>query len=351
MTTASSEQSDRNGAGRVLVLATMVNRLETLQKGLEGIGWQVDSTGQPQEALDLLKARPFAAVVCDEYLRGASPAGFLAWTRRLAPEAAFYLVCINCADMSFLGSHEPDGVIEFPPTPESLPRPHPEARRSRSSESSHEVPLEGNTSLVPLVDLIEMLGVIGRSAVISLDGGDRGRVVMNGGALVHAEAKTETGSSVSGIAALARLMVMSDLDYRVTGYAPPARRTIHLSTTNALAEAARMHDERSRNQELFAQIERACPQLESIAIGYALSQQPAQGSGTASTEVFEAAQNLLERSATVLGKTQRLAAETHDHAYAVLVFGDDNLIAATAEPGHAAELLSAMVAAVASREA
>ena len=74
---------------KALVIATIYNRLKTLEKSLAEVGWQVNSFQNPREALESLREVHYSAVFCDELVRGASVGGFLAWTRRLSPDLPF----------------------------------------------------------------------------------------------------------------------------------------------------------------------------------------------------------------------------------------------------------------------
>lgn len=338
------------GSGRALVLATLVNRLDILQDVLENAGWDIETCRSPSEALAALRERPFAAVFCDEYLRGASPSGVLAWTRRAAPQASFYLVCMNCVDQAFAGQHRPDELVQFPPTVDSVPKPRAPTETRAAGEASRDVPMEGNTALVPLVDLLEMLGVIGRSAVVALEGGTHGAVYLREGAIVHAMYTAAGGDEIRGLPALAELLALAETDFAVRSFTPPPQRTIHLSTANAITEAARIFDVRNRNRAVCDAIEAAFPQVGAMAIGYALSQQPAYQVGAEADEIFAKGQSLLKRSTEVLGRTLRLSTDTGDAAYAMIRFGDDNLAVATGPAGSGSALLAAMADALRASE-
>lgn len=349
----SSEPSDAaptSGTGRALVLATLVNRLDILGDVLHRVGWEVETCRSPHEALDALRGHAFDAVFCDEYLRGASPSGVLAWTHRLAPHARFYLIAMSGTEHAFAGRHRPHDVVAFPPSEDSVPKPHGHTQARPRTESASHVPLEGNTGLVPLVDLIEMLGVIGRSAIVSVGSAagrsGRGRVYLRDGGVVHADFATPDGEQAVGLPALAELMMVGDVDFAVLPFAAPARRTVHLSTPNAVTEAARMHDVQNRDRGMFAAVGAGCPDVSAIAVGYALAQQPATSQGTGGVALFATAQGLLKRSQELVGRTTRLAVEGDDGAYALARFGDDNLIVARAPRGHAGALLAGLETAI-----
>jgi hypothetical protein len=75
-----------------VLIATMQHRRSALEQALTRVGWQLAVHHDVAAALAHLRTKPYAAVFCDEHLRGASANGFLAWSRRLAPEVPFYVV-------------------------------------------------------------------------------------------------------------------------------------------------------------------------------------------------------------------------------------------------------------------
>lgn len=353
---------------RALILASLYNRLGSIEAALQRRGWDTDACQEPRSALEKLRSGGYAAVFCDEFLKGASPSGFLAWSRRLAPRRPFYLFCMDAAKVTFAGRYRPDRLLAFPPDPASLPAP---SHLSDPGIDSHggQVPLEGNTALVPLTDLIEMLGLAGQSAVIALDGGQRGTLHLQRGALVSAvshpvpaapallwqdaaadgsapppdPAPASGSGSTVGVRALAELVTDEGVDYQVLPFEPPPRKTIHLPTATAVTEAMRLVDEQARDRDLLDRVRRAFPAVEAAAVGYVLAQAPNLAFGPGSDELFALATGLLERNRDALGKLTHLSLEADLGAVALLRYGESNLLIARAPRGKSMVLLGTLV--------
>ncbi len=321
-----------------LLFATLYNRLGTIQEALEGAGWEVLACQKPDEALEHLQHTPIAAVFCDEYLRGASPAGFLAWSRRVAPELPFYLFAMNADSARITGPHAADEVLPFPPRAGTLPRPGA-AAGTKAVDAG--VPLQGRRDLLPLTSLLDMMGIARQSGVIHLEGERAGIVALDHGVLQHVE--TDTGHT--GIRALAELIAVEDGSFRVDPYRPPKRRTLATPVATALTEATKLLDEVARDRVLLDAVLRTFPDVRGVATGYPLGQAAGVGRGDAAT-AFELARRLLEANRGVLGKITHLCAESEDGAVAVVAYGEGNLLAATAAPGKSLRLLAALAQAV-----
>ena len=328
-----------------LVVASLNNRLQAITEVLEDVGWTIRPFQQVGEALDALRNDTFEAVFCDEYLRGASSTGFLAWSRRLVPDVPFHLFCVDDGPKVFTGKNRPDSLLIFPPISADVPLPKVMHDHKPVRESARDLALEGNTSITPLSDLIEMMGVASQSANITLEGGHIGTIHLEKGTLVHAINKQ---SGNQGIRALSELLVVPSTDFEVRPYTLPRRKTIHLPTTSAVTEAARLNDERSRDEVLVQSVQQACPTCDSIAIGYSLSQAPSFATGE-SAEVFTIAKGLLEQNRDLLGKITHLSVENDRYGYALIVFGEGNLLAGRVPQGKSLVLLAAMAKAVRAR--
>lgn len=328
-----------------LVVASLYNRMQTITAALEDVGWTIKAYQQVGEALEALRSESFEAVFCDEYLRGASPTGFLAWSRRLVPDTPFHLFCVDEKPKNFGGRNRPDSLLAFPPVAATVPLPERKHDPKPVRESARDLPLQGNTSITPLGDLLEMMGVASQSATITLEGGRSGSIHIEQGTLMHA---VHHHSGNQGIRALSELLELSSVDFEVRPFSPPRRKTIHLPTTSAITEAARLHDERRRDQTLVQSVQQGCPSCDSVAIGYPLAQTPSFAVGDGD-EVFAVAKGLLEQNRELLGRITHLSLENDRHGYALLVFGEGNLLAGRVPPGKSLVLLAAMAKAVRGR--
>jgi hypothetical protein len=275
-----------------LVVASLNNRLQAITEVLENVGWTIRPFQQVGEALEALRNDTFEAVFCDEYLRGASSTGFLAWSRRLVPDVPFHLFCVDDGPKVFTGRNRPDSLLIFPPITADVPLPN----------------------------------------------------VMHS----HKPVRESARDLNQGIRALAELLVLPSTDFEVRPFTLPRRKTIHLPTTSAVTEAARLNDERSRDEVLVRSVQEACPSCDSIVIGYSLSQAPSFATGERS-EVFTIAKGLLEQNRDLLGKITHLSVENDGHGYALLVFGEGNLLAGRVPQGKSLVLLAAMAKAVRAR--
>lgn len=331
-------------ASTALLISGMYSRLKLIQTALAEVGWQVETFQNPQDALDSLKSSEYGAVYCDEQLRGASAGGLLIWTRRLAPDMPFYLFS-DSSDLSRLRlPSEPTGVLSYPPEVKHLPRPEgtpvPEVNAQTGS-----TPLSGNTSLIALSDILDMMGVAGQSSLINLDFGDKGQIYVNKGVLEHAVSKSD-GQVVNGLPALATLILLEDCNFQVEPYVAPKRNTVNLPASNAMTEAARLADEQMRYQNLMKVVRKACPKVTAIATGYPLSSTPSQSIGDAQP-LFERAKVLLDTNREALGtKVTEFCVATEAVAFALVTFGEGNILVATAPAGVKLKLFAALRQAV-----
>jgi hypothetical protein len=207
-----------------------------------------------------------------------------------------------------------------------------------------DLPLEGTTGLVRLADLIEMLTVTGASSVVVLDEGRVGRVYLQGGQLEHA-VSVEHDVETVGVRALSRLLDLDDVPFQLLPYRQPSRRTVHVPTTAALAEAARLIDEQRRDRTLLGAVSEACPDALGIAVGYALNDAPTVASGDGAT-AFAIGLALLESSRPAVGPATHLCVEGERHAHAVVTFGEGHVVAAHAPRGRSMVLLSGLAKAL-----
>ena len=312
-----------------LLLGARQSRLDILEAALSQVGWTVTAEQDPQEALKTLKSAPFEAIFCDEHLRGASPAGLLVWIRRLLPDTPFYFFT-NVQDAKrFRTSGEPSALFHFPPVAGQLPSPAGGALSPVRAEGE-DIPLSGNTSLVPLADLIEMLSLSKQEGVIEL--GKLGAVTLKGSKIEHAisfgtgSGSGSRGGLSTGIQALAQLIQTDECSFRVQPYKVPHRLTINLHTTTAMTEAARTADELRRFEGVVKTLEELGP-LEGVAIGYAAASSPSVAVGAQGEAMFTLAKTLLGVNRKALSaKVNHMFLETESLVYILSTFGESNLL-------------------------
>lgn len=327
-----------------LLVGGMQSRLDILQRALEQLGWQVTPSLNPKEAVESLKETPYGAVFCDEQLRGASPTGLLVWVRRQLPEVPFYLFSNDHDPQRFRVSGAPTALLHFPPVAAQLPLPDDTPPPERPP-GDDETPLRGDTGLLPLADLIEMLSLAQRSAVIELGGGNAGLVVLQRGRLEHALCLA-CQPPRSGLPALGQLL-RCETEFRVAPYRPPARATLNMSAASAVTEAARLADEEARAARLVEAVARGCPAATVVAVGQPLPGAPWHGVGDLA-RLGAMTQILLEASRSALGGRLRDGLWVNE-AEALVLFGfaEDRVLAALAPAPAKATLYRAVQAAVA----
>lgn len=317
-----------------LVICNNQERLSRMREELAGVGWRVEAGRTSQENLELLREQPVAAVFCDQALRGASPAGFLAWTRREKPQAQFLL--FGNPD-EWRGSSRPDAFLSWPPLRAELPVAPGTIVPTEADLDSSDVPLSGTTGLMSLEQLLEMLHVSGIDAVVRLNGG-RGHVYLQTGIVQHASFQ-QSGVMNLGISALSELMSLADTDFAVEAHRAPKRATINLPVTGAVSEAARLADERRRDLALVERLLAAQPRLSAVAVGYPHAQQPDAGHGDAA-QLFATSLNLLTSNRTAFGRApQSLSLSSERYSLAILVFSETRFVAVAAEARAGAALL------------
>ena len=316
----------------------MQSRLAVLQSALGQLGWQVEGFLNPKDALESIKEESYEAVFCDEQLRGATPMGLIAWVKRLSPELPFYLFSNDQDRTRFRRSGEPEALFHFPPVLGQLPGPS--GNDTFSTLGDLEAPLSGNTSLMPLPDLIEMMSMGRQKGVIELELGKVGLIVINKDKVEHAASFGPAGTK-NGLQALSDLIALPESDYRVLAYEPPGRSTINLTTVTALTEAARLADEQGRYELLLEAISERCPALNSSAIGQATATRPALGTGNAG-RLFSAAKHLLEAGREMSGGQARELLFASDEEVTVIVVFGDTLLAAQGPSSLKAKLYRAV---------
>ncbi|MFN2321339.1 MAG: DUF4388 domain-containing protein [Trueperaceae bacterium] len=335
-------------ASHALVVATLKPRLTVIAAAVERAGWICEAHADPGTALAALREGSHGLLVVDAYLRGASPAGFAAWSRRLDPARPVVVVRAGDTGHPVEGARSTtaaaDVVLDFPPSAQELPAAAGSTPAAPPSAAAKALPLEGSTAVVPLPDLIEMLALGGESSSVELHGGVRGRVWIAAGALVHAEATVDDVPH-TGVRALATLLAAPSSAFEVQTPAVAPRRTVHVSTPAALTEAARLVDEGRRAAEVLRRIAADVPDVLGAAIGYPLNEAPATTHGDGA-RAFGVAKELLELVRGQVGTASHLAVEGDRHAFAILRFGEGNVVAAHAPRGRSLVLLAALTKAV-----
>ncbi len=317
---------------QALVIATTYSRLTQIQKTLEATEWHTDTVQDPKAAVENLRTKPYDAVFCDEDLRGASASGFLAWTKRLAEGVPFYLIRAPGSSGTLRGE-QPTAVLDYPLKPAQLPKPGqsaptPEQSDTKTDKRLTTSMLSGNTSLVAIADILEMMGIAKQSALISF-GDDTAHVYVKEGVMAHAEAQRGQ-NCLSGLPALALVLILENSEFRVEPFTEPPRPTINLPVTTAMTEAARLADEQRRYQSLIDAVKDACPSVSAVATGYLMGGGPSQGYGDADTLFGEVKALLSNCSEPAGGKLQELLIASETSALALQRFGGDNVVAARA---------------------
>ena len=219
--------------------------------------------------------------------------------------------------------------------------PAPLGTKSEVALGVVETPLAGNTSLLALPDLIEMMSLSGQQGVVELEFGKQGFVVVNKNKLEHA-VFFSNGAAKSGLQALAQLINLENTDFRVMDYVAPTRSSINLPTSSAITEAARLADESGRFETVLAELQRLCPAVSAAAVGYASATTPAQGSGDAEI-LFTLAKNLLLSNRATLGeKLKEISLDTDQDSFVVVAFGSSALLVARAPVGSKTHLYLAV---------
>jgi Domain of unknown function (DUF4388) len=322
----------------VLLVGGSPSRLETLKKTLVEVGWKVHALQNPKEVLETLKTNIYEAVFCDQELKGASVPGLLSFTRRLNPDMPFYVfgAVDDKVRLSYKMSGEPTAFLPYPPLPIHLPAP----KGTPSIEekvAGVKTPLSGNTSLVALSTVLEMMGMAGQTGTVELAFGKQGLIYVDKGLISHAIMFKE-GQTIQGLPALSRLLNLENTEFRLAPYDAPKRPSINLPASSALTEAARISDELDRFQIFIDKTRKACPSITAIAIGYPLNAAPVQGYGDATT-LFQKAKTIMDKNRDTLGKLNQFFGLSEQGAFAFVTFGEGGNIIVAAAPTNAKDAL------------
>lgn len=323
-----------------LLVGSVRNRLSPIKLSLEEANWSVHAFLSAKDALESLKHETYEVIFCDEELKGASVSGLMIWMQRIKPELAFYVIGDPADTDKFKRSGMPTGILTFPLIPSHIPvpsgTPSPEERFANTK-----VPLSGNTSMLAVSDLIDMMGMTGQNGTIEFDFGKQGSILVNNGMVEHAISFTGL-QPAQGLQALAQLIALKDSAFRVEAYQPVKRPSIRLPASTAMTEAARLADEERRYEEIVEDIRKTCPAVIAVAVGYPLSATANQGFGDAN-DLFKRSKQLLELSKTAMEtKVTNIFVTTDKLVYGVVSFNEGNIIAACA-PVSARDLLGRAV--------
>ncbi|MDX1645313.1 MAG: DUF4388 domain-containing protein [Thermoanaerobaculia bacterium] len=98
---------------------------------------------------------------------------------------------------------------------------------------------QGSLKELPLPDVIQLVAVSGKTGAFWIeDRGERGKIYLREGRIVHAETDTLVGEE-----AVYELATWTEAEFRFDPDDPPSRSTIERSNTSLLIEAARRTDE------------------------------------------------------------------------------------------------------------
>jgi len=220
----------------------------------------------------------------------------------------------------------PKGVLAFPPILSQLPKPDDWERDPSQTQTF--VPFAGNSSLVPLTDVLSAMGMDKRSATIEIDRGQVGVIYVNSGLIEDAISFVDN-SPVRGLKALGQLLQLNEIPYRVLQYKVPSQLSIKLKIDSALTEASRLADEGKRYDKLVNDLRLVCPSIDALAIGYPLSATPVKGFGHAEP-AFRLAKELLERNReTITGRLNEFFVTTDRAAYALVHLAEGNILIAS----------------------
>ncbi len=326
-------------ASKALVISSQSKRLNHISQALESAKWEIEAFIEPTKALKSMQKQSYTAIFCDEKLKGASVRGFLNWHSRLSPDIPFYIIGEPSSTLPKV-----TGVIPFPMEIDKIPYPTGIALEPSNafqttvdelklpfSYKVNTISLSGDTSILQIDNLLEMMGMGKQSSLISLgENDDRGRIYVEKGLLLHASFKNEDGTLKIGLSALVDVLASEDLFFKVIDFEKPEKNSINLPVAYALTEAARLVDEHQRYGKVIESIIKICPSVVAVAIGDIVSLEPLESYGKGNALLKEA-QNLLRSQRAELG--QNLSAFLIVLGERVLMlenFGEGNLLVTSA---------------------
>lgn len=312
-----------------LLIGSDTNRLKTIFAALSALGWQLKVITQPQTIMQVVDQAEYKIFFCDEALKGASISGLCAIISRKVPEADIYV--FRSSDKALRTPKPIKEELSFPPANAFLPKPKILIANNTTTPDTKKtfVPLEGNSSVLNLVDIITAMCMDKRNAVIDFDRGKTGLIYINAGLIEHA-IFFENGVSLKGLKALGKLTNIEEKPFRVLNYQPAGSNSINLPADTALTEAARISDEEKKYQDLLLSLRQACPSITDIAIGYPMSSKPIHGYGD-SEKLFEISKDLLEKGREAIkGRLNEFFLSTDSTSYSLTHLDEGNLLIASA---------------------
>lgn len=326
---------------KALLISSKSTRLNQIAEALEKVKWEVVPFSEPIKALKSMQQQSYDAIFCDEELRGASIKGFLTWHERLNSDSPFYV--IGNPSPAFAKATK---VISFPVEITDLPNPQGaslEPTQVFQTEISqpdlpfaykvNTVSLSGNTSILHIDNVLEMMGMGKQDTLISLGKkGSKGEICLENGFVLHASFIDDSGVERVGLSALVSILAANDLAFQVEDFKKPKRNTVNLQVAYALTEAARLVDEHKRYRGFIEAIKKACPSVTGVALGYGASLEPLESFGEQT--LFKEAQGLLKRQKKSLGSNlSAILVVLGDKATVLETFGEGALLVASASSG------------------
>ena len=314
-------------SNRGLLIGGVQGRLSTLEKSLLEAGWKIDSYLKPIDAIKRIRSRDYGAIFCDERLKGATAAGLLVGIKRLNDKLPFYIFSESMDPSRFSSSGKPTALLRYPPVLAQIPLPK---GTQEINMAAKETPLKGNTSLVSIIDIIEMMGYTKQNAIIEFDFGKKGQIFLNGGKIEHAVFLIDEKAAEFGLNALGELLAIKDCEFRVIDYTKPNRLTVNMPNSTAMTEASRRSDEAQRYKDFVARVRELCPQAIDISVGYLLSDKPYTGFGN-STELFDLAKIIIKANRDAIKlRIDNLFLTTEKLTFSIKSFKEDTIIIASA---------------------
>jgi len=316
---------------------------QALKRVIEAAGWRLRVHTDAAAALRDIRERPYDALFCDERLKGATAGGFLSWHERLNPNLPFYAIAADGGELAATLRGRPTQVLPYPLALDAVPAPTDSTLwRERERDDGSVVPLEGNTSTVPLAHLVELLSLNDGGAVVDTPAG---AIHFADGRIEHATfASAADGDAIEGLRALGGLIAADDLAFRVLPYRRPPSRSVNLPIMTALTEASRQRDEALRNRRLLAAVKEGHPEATGLAVGYPVNVAPDDGLADGAV-----AHGLLVRYAdatkgvAAIGRPTHLALEGDGVAWALMALRNGLYLSGTTARGRSLNLLATMV--------
>lgn len=314
-------------SNRGLLIGGVQSRLSTLEESLQDAGWKVDSYLKPIDAIKRIRAKDYGAIFCDERLKGATAAGLLVGVKRLNDKLPFYLFSESMDPARFSSSGKPTALLRFPPILAQIPLPK---GTKEIDPSIKKAPLKGNTSMVSVIDIIEMMGYTKQNAIIEFDFGKKGQIYLNNGKIEHSIFTIDKQAAKFGLNALGELLAIEDCEFRVVDYSKPNRLTVNMPNSTAMTEASRRSDETQRYKDFVAQVRVLCPEVIDVSVGYLLSDKPYTGFGN-SIELFDLAKIIIKANRDAIKlRIDNLFLTTEKLTYSIKSFKEDTIIIASA---------------------